>query len=418
MNRNTIIRLDREHIRRKDSFPFVIGDAKGSNIYDVNGKKYLDFMAGLYGCVSIGWKAKPVIDAITQQMNQFSFAPDRCPSEICSKLAREITKLTPSDLSVCLRATSGSEANDLVIKTVRASSDRTGFVAMRDAYHGQTIGSLSLGDKDSVKSRIGPLMPGVLRVNFPYCYRCKNFDLCSLQCLNSVSDVLAKRKIAALILEPVQGVGAIVPPKKYMKELRRICTENKVYLIYDEVITGFGRLGEMFATDFFNVKPDLMVLGKGLSSGYAPISSVVVSKKMSKELGGSGNTTTFGWNPVCAAAAYANIKFLIKNKLPQKAKKNGKWFKKRLEEFNDNKFVGEIRGEGLFFGIELVKNKLTKDPSEVVASNVYKESLKKGLFLATDGRFENTLMITPPLIITKSELDKGASIIEEILKDC
>jgi len=416
MERKKIITLDRAHIRRKESFPFVMGDANGSFIYDVNGKQYLDFMAGLYGCVAVGWKEKSVVSAMSEQMNQFNFAPDRCPSEICSKLAKAITTLTPNNLSVCLRATSGSEANDLVIKAVRASSTKSGFVAMRDAYHGQTIGSLSLGDKNSVKDRIGPLMPGVKRVEFPYCYRCKWSTNCSMQCLNQVSYVLEKGKSAALILEPVQGVGAVVPPKQYMKQLRSICSENNVYLVFDEVITGFGRMGELFATNFFNVKPDLMVLGKGLSSGYAPISSVVVSKKVSKDLGGSGNTTTFGWNPICAAAAYSNIKFLVKNKLPQKAKKSGKFFKKRIAEIIENKYVGEIRGEGLIFGIELVKNKLTKKPSADIANKIYSECLKKGLFLATDGRFENTLMITPPLIITKDELDKGISIIEDVLK--
>lgn len=276
MKEEEIIKLDKKYIQRKKFMPFVIKSTEGCTIKDVKGKEYLDFLGGYYGTVTIGWNRKEVLNAMKKQMRYTNFAPEYCPSEACSKLAKELIKLTDKHFRKCLRATSGSEAVDLAIKSAKASSGKKRIITSHNSYHGQTIAGIALGGHRDIQGKIKPVLPKIVKVPFPNSEYCRKNKISTEEAINQFEKTVKKKEdIAAALFEPILGEGIIVPPKNYFKKIENICKENSIQLIFDEVITGFGRTGEPFAYQTFKVKPDILILGKGLSSGYAPIATTL-----------------------------------------------------------------------------------------------------------------------------------------------
>ncbi len=403
-----IIELDKKHIFRQPFRPFIIDSAKGSIISDAYGKKYIDLVGGLYGAVAVGWQRKEVISAMAAQMKKLSFAPEKTPSEACSRLAEELSGILDCKLTKFLRAVSGSEAADLAIKAARSYTGKKTIISTLNAYHGQTYGGVSFESDKRYDAKYGPLVPKILKIPFPYEYR----GVTAEQSLGAIKKAMReKNDVGAIIMEPVQGSGAISSSREYFKELREVCDGKGVLLIFDEVITGFGRLGSKFAYQHYGIVPDIVILGKAISSGYAPIATTAMDEDIASKFDAYGNISTFGWNPICAAAASANLGVIIKERLWLEAKRNGKYFLARARERLNHDIVGEIRGTGLFIGIELVKDNASMTPDPDLARSALRRCIENGVYISKGGPLNNTLIITPPLVIDKRQIDRSIEII-------
>ena len=409
-----ILALDKKYLLRKQIPPFIISGAKNSKVFDVYGKEYIDFMGGLYGTNSVGWNRKEILDAMREQMKKLVFSHEKAPSETSSLLAFKLSKLISKNIK-CLRACTGSEAVDLALKAARLYSKKKTIIAAEYCFHGQTYGGLSL-EKASKETELSPLLPGIVKTRFPYPYR-EGVSESATNALNSIEKLLRNNSdIGSIILEPIQGTGAITPPDDYLRQVQKLCEQYSVLFILDEVITGFGRTGKLFAHQTFGVKPDILILGKSLSSGYSPIAATVLSDEVAEKFDPCANTSTFGWNPLSATAAISNIEIITKEKLWKKAKKSNALVLKHGKKLVENPNCGEIRGKGLFLGIELVKNKQSKEPCPELAQSVLVGCNNAGVHLAVSGRDKNVLIITPPLVISEEEIKQGLDVISNAIE--
>jgi 4-aminobutyrate aminotransferase len=404
--------------------PIAACKAKGAIVEDVDGNTYIDFTSGV-GVVNTGHCHPKVVKAITAQTKELMhFAGTDYYYTAQNELAEILTKLTPGKFAKKVFFTnSGTEANECAIKLTKWKSKRSRFISFIRAFHGRTMGSLSLtGSKIKHRERYFPMMDGVTHIPFAYCYRCAykmEYPECDLWCAKILEEVyfdsiVPPSEVAAMFIEPVQGEGGyIVPPPKFHKEIRRITKKHKIPLVDDEVQAGFGRTGKWFAIEHFGIEPDIVCLAKGMASGM-PIGACVFDAKLDFGVSGA-HSNTYGGNLVACAASLATIDVLKNEKLNARSEKMGKLMSKRLNEMMDKySLIGDVRGLGMMQAVELVKSRKTKKPAISEVDKIIEFSYKHGLVMLPCGT--SGIRFIPPLVIKERELNEGLDILESAFK--
>ena len=416
----------------------------GIYLFDKNGKKYLDGSGG--PCVvNIGHGVKEIIQAIKDQLDKVCFPfGGHFSSESQIELAQRVIGLSPKGMVKAYFLSGGSEAMETAIKVVRqyhvekGDLSRTIFITRWKSYHGATLGSLALSGHTKRREDYLPYLLDFPHIHPPYCYRCdwgKSYPDCALTCAYELERVVQKygpNHIAAFIAEPVIGnsAGAVVPPKEYFPIIRSICNRYGILLVADEIITGFGRTGRNFGVDHWDISPDVMIMGKGISSGYMPLAGVVISENIWDVFERSKRSSfftgyTFSGHPLACSAGVAVLKYMEEKNLVERSRKLGDYLLEKAKKLEHLDCVGEVRGLGLFVGIEFVRNKETKDPFERdhhFIEKITSECFKKGLILmggsgGANGKDGDHIVIAPPFIISEAEIDQIIQILENsILK--
>ncbi|MEM4058573.1 MAG: aspartate aminotransferase family protein [Thermoplasmata archaeon] len=413
--------------------PLIITRAYDSYFEDSNGKKYLDFSSQLM-CSNLGHGNKRIKNAIMEQMDKFEYIQPGYVSEIRAKVALELKKVLPSNLVKYFFGTSGTDANEAAIKTIRmlfSKERKIKIISNYNSYHGATMGSITLtGDFRRIAVDTVYSSNNVLHIPGPYCYRCPfnlKYPECDLACANYMEYVIKNEgNVGAVYIEPVTGTnGVIVPPDGYMQRVRKITEENDVLLVTDEVMSGWGRTGKWFAVDNWAIKPDILTTAKGITGAYLPLSLMATNKRVSDFFEDSyfAHGLTYEAHPLPLAASYAAIQEYHDRKLIENAYNLGPSLKKRLEEIkNSHVSVGDVRSIGLFAALEIVKDQNKKTPFNtyeekmngvpLMIDKVAKAALEKGVYLST---WVKHFIIAPPLIINEEELQKGLDVIDESL---
>jgi len=403
----------------------IVKKAEGLYVESTDGKRYMDFSSGL-ATTNIGHRPPLVIEYVKKQLDEIihSGCIFRYESEII--FAEKLKEVLPKGLEMFFFSNSGAEAVEGAIKLARFYTKRQGIIAYTGAFHGRTLGALSLTTSTAkYRKDYHPLLPSIFRAPYPYCYRCflgHSRDTCSLDCFEYLKRLLRHEinpdEAAAVIIEPVLGEGGYaVPPKEYLVELRKLCSKHGIMLIFDEVQTGFGRTGKWFGSEHFNITPDIMTIAKGIASGF-PLSAVVSTKEIMSKWSPSAHGTTFGGNPVSCAAGIATIETIQKNELLKNAEDVGRYSLARLKDMQKKySVIGDVRGLGFMIGIEFVKHvpsgsKTGKDgsPNTDFCKKVCKRCEKNGLILIECGIDKNIIRFMPPLITTKKQMEKALEI--------
>lgn len=414
-----------------DDFPIFWEHASGSNVIDVDGNRYIDLSAA-FGVASVGHSNPRMVEAIRQQAERLIHGMgDVHPAAPKVELARKLAQITPGALQQTILSSSGSEAVESALKTARMHTQKPGVLAFEGAYHGLTYGALAATSRQHFR---GPFRDQlgipVTRVPYPYCYRCPwglRYPDCGVACLEETRKALdrAEGEIGTAIIEPILGRGGVVvPPPEFLPGLRRLTRERDILLIADEVFTGFGRSGRWFAVDHGQVAPDLMCLGKSMAGGM-PISACIGTPEVMASWGPSTgeaiHTSTFLGHPLGCAAALASIREIEKRNLVERSAELGGYFKARLLELQArHPQIGDVRGEGLMLGIELIHpdiGKEGKEPNAELAKSILVRGLKKGLILLTAGDYGNVLSFTPPLVIEREQIDYTIEVLDRLLSE-
>ncbi|WP_019241611.1 MULTISPECIES: aspartate aminotransferase family protein [Bacillus] len=405
----------------------VAEKAEGAWITDIEGNRYLDAMAGLW-CVNVGYGRTELADAAYEQLKEMAYFPLSQSHIPAIKLAEKLNKLL-NDEYVIFFSNSGSEANEAAIKIARQYHQQNGqhnrykIISRYRAYHGSTIGTLAATGQAQRKYKYEPLAPGFVHIAPPDSYRDENngHDPEDLQSVKEIDKVMTwelSETVAAMIMEPIiTGGGVLIPPEGYMKAAKKVCEKHGALLIVDEVICGFGRTGKAFGFMHEDVKPDIITMAKGITSAYLPLSATAVKKEIYEAFKGTEeydyfrHVNTFGGNPAACALALKNLKIMEEEQLFERSKQLGKAVVRDLANLlYDHPFVGDVRGRGLLIGIELVGDKRTKTPLDVVLVNeVIAICKQKGVIIGKNGAtvagYNNVLTLSPPLSITQDELD-------------
>ena len=388
----------------------------GMTVTDIDRNTYIDFAAGV--CVAnCGHNHPKVKEAMQMQLNKMINCHDFV-TQAKVELVEKLKEIAPGDLHGVQLYCSGAEAVEYGLRTAKAVTGRSEFMTFYRDFHGKTPYAKSLGNIDRVN---GPRIQGFYRVPYASCYRCSfkmKYPECNIYCADFIRESIREQstgEIAAIVIEPVQGFsGSVVPPRGYLKKIRQICDEYGILMMTDEVASSFGRTGKMFACDHDGIAPDIMTVGKGFGNGAA-ISGVLYKKDFVECMKKTSSSTTHGGNPLACAAALASIKVIQEEGLVENSAKVGAVMLKRMMKMKDeHKIIGDVRGVGLFLGIELVKDKTGKEPFVQAGHMVFKKAFEKGV--AWIPANEN-LRITPPLIITEEVALKGLDIIDEAIYD-
>lgn len=404
-------------------YPLVAAKAQGAMVEDPDGNLFLDFAAGI-AVVSTGHCHPQVVQAIRDQAGRLiHMSGTDFYYESLVSLAEKLARLVPGDFPKRVHfCNSGTEAIEATIKMTRYHTGRSEFIAFTGAFHGRTMGSLALtASKSRQKQGFFPMMPGAHHVPYPDCYRCaygKTPDSCALECVQFIEKELFRTELppedcAAIFLEPIQGEGGyIVPPRKFFEALRAIADDYSILIVFDEVQSGMGRTGKMFACEHFDAIPDVICLAKGIASGLPLGATIARAELMTWQAG--AHASTFGGNPVAVAAALTTIE-LLETGLIENAADVGDYLLNRLRRLPQQfPNVGDVRGLGLMIGIELVKDRATKERAPALRDEVVQLCFERGLLLLGCG--PNTIRICPPLIVTKEQADFAADTIESCLK--
>lgn len=406
-------------------YPLVVESGKGCIVKDVDGNEYIDFNSGL-ACLNVGHNHPKVIESIKKQCDRFLHYSntDFYYSEVVS-LAERLAEVTPGSFEKkAFFGNSGTEAIEAAIKLAKWHTRKQLFIGFINAFHGRTIGSLSLtASKPTQRRYFFPLMPGVNHVPYPYCYRCpfkQTYPECHYWCVDYIEEFVLQKHAppedtAAIVFEPVQGEGGyIIPPPEYFQRLKKLADKYGILLIDDEVQSGIGRTGKWFAIEHWNVEPDILCSAKALASGL-PLGATVAKTKIMDWVGGS-HASTFGGNPLSCAAAIAVMDVIKEERLLENATKQGTYILKRLGELKDNsEIIGDVRGKGLMIGVEFVEDKDSKRSAPKKANEIMLRTWKRGVAVITCGI--STLRIAPPLNITRELIDSGMEIIEDVVKE-
>ncbi|MBC7189631.1 aminotransferase class III-fold pyridoxal phosphate-dependent enzyme [Candidatus Aerophobetes bacterium] len=423
---------------------WMITRGEGIYLFDSNGKRYIDGAGGI-GVVNIGHSVPEVIEAMKEQAEKICFVYNaQFITEPAAKLAEKIISLSPPGFSRVFIGSGGSEAIETAIKIARqyhlekGKSSKYKVIARWPGYHGNTIAALSLSGRPAWRENFVPLLINFPHIPAPYCYRCyfgKNYPECGLECafeLERKIKLEGRDSVSAFISEPVIGTTApgVSPPPEYYRIIRKICDRYDILMIVDEVITGFGRTGEKFAINHWKITPDIIVTGKGISSGYAPVSATVVHEKIWQAFAkGSGKFPhgfTYTEHPLSCATALAVQRYIEKNNLIERCAKIGSVLLEKLSALKSFSIVGDVRGKGLLIGIEFVKDKEKKTPfpSEMrVQERIVEMCFKKGLVLVPGittnikGMPGDQVQISPPYIIDEKIVDEMRDILEESIRE-
>jgi adenosylmethionine-8-amino-7-oxononanoate aminotransferase len=416
--------------------PLIMAKADGVHYWDVHGKRYLDALSGIY-VVSVGHNNRRVIEAIRRQLDTLTFSPVmHGTNPVAVQLANLLAELAPDDLSTVKFQCGGSEVTEAAIKLARQYHKLTGspgkykIIGRYLAWHGSTLGALSASGLKSRKTVNEPLAPGFLHVFPPTCYRCpfgKSYPECGITCatiINDVIDMEDSATVAAIIVEPIGHTGGIIdPPEEYLPILRDICTKQNILLIFDEIITGIGRTGNMFAAETFGVTPDVLCIAKGLAGGYAPLSAMICRQSIADafwgpiaENPGFVEGHTFEGNPISCAAGLAVLGEIIERDLCANARRQGERLRAGFQRLaQKHGVIGDIRGKGLFQGIEFVRDPATKERFSAETAfgvRVGRQALDNGLLCRFDPHW---LAFGPPLITTGEQIDEMVAILDRCI---
>lgn len=411
----------------------IFTEGKGCRITDTEGKTYLDFFS-CFQCNDVGWGRQELANVAHEQMAKLHLSPQNEPTLPKIKLAKKLAEITPGSLSRVYFLTGGSNAVETALKMVKKYQRILGFpnrfkLIGECTFHGMTYGSMSTGWRKGFFTweDYEPLVPGMLFISPPYCSICElglTYPSCDLACAKQVEAIILRENpdtIAGFISTPIV-LYAYFPPKEYWPMIRAICDKYGIPLIFDEVQSAFGRWGKMFACDYYDVVPDIMCLAKGITSGYMPLGATIVTKEFAQKFEGGPKEKlvhgfTYEGHPVSCAVALKHIEIMEREKLVENSTAMGKYLYEQVQSFHRHKIVGEIRGGlGLVCAIDLVKDKKTKEEFGPQENQTIIRLLKKKLMaLGLFGVFMNPIMIEPPLIITKSEIDEIVSGFDRVI---
>ncbi len=414
--------------------PRMIVSAEGCSFRDSEGNSFLDFSSQLM-CSNLGHGNRNVIEAIVSQARSLPYAAPEFTTEARVRLSRKLLEVMPAGLRKFFFGTSGTEANEAAVKIARMFFRKQGkfkIITRYDSYHGSTTGSIALtGDHRRYSAELPGHATGIVRAPDPYCYRCPlglRFPDCGIACADYI-DYMFKHEgnVAAVMLEPVTGTnGVIVPPDGYMQRVARIAKENDALLIADEVMSGWGRTGEWFAVNKWGVVPDIITTAKGITGAYIPLSLTATNAEIADyfEENVFWHGHTYEAHPLTLLPAVAAIEEYQKKGLIERSREMGKYVGERLGEIMEGHVsVGDVRGMGLFWAVELVKDRETREPfntredklngKTTMAGRVAQEMMKKGVFINS---WVTHLIVAPPLIVTKEEIDRGMDALDSALE--
>jgi adenosylmethionine-8-amino-7-oxononanoate aminotransferase len=413
--------------------PLVMARAEGVFYWDVSGKRYLDAISGIY-VAAVGHNNRRVIEAIRDQLDVLHFSPPmHGTNPLAVQLANLLAELAPGDLSVVKFQTGGAEVTEAAIKLARQYHKLTGrpgkykIIGRYHSWHGSTLGALSASGLKSRKTVNEPMAPGFLHVFPPTCYRCpfgKAYPECGITCATIVEQVIELEDpatVAAVIVEPIGHTGGIIdPPDEYLPILREVCDRHNVLLIFDEIITGMGRTGRLFAAETFGVVPDILCIAKGLSGGYAPLSAMICRRPIAEAFWGPIESNpgfveghTFEGNPISCAAGIAVLREILERDLCAQARAHGALLRRGFEELAEKyNVIGDIRGKGLLQGIELVQDRATRQrfpDALALGVKIGRRALELGLLCRFDPHW---IAFGPPLSVTADQLQEMLQLLD------
>lgn len=418
--------------------PWVLERAEGALLYDTEGREYLDAMAGGVFAVLAGYGREEIARAMYEQAVKLNYtSPASVTSKVTVELARKLAELAPGGLEASFFCSSGSEAVEAAIKLARQYHEANGegrrykVISLRRAYHGATVGALSATGWSphfhAFRRAVDPVVPAAGYANAmpPYCYHCElglSHPSCKLACATTIEQAILgsdPEMVSCVILEPVLGTGGcIVPPPGYLAKVRQICDRYGVLLIADEVVCGFGRTGRWFGVDHFDVIPDIVVVAKGLTSGYAPMAAAIARRSIADKIPIFFDLHTYGGHPISAAAALANIAIIEREGLVENSASVGAYMLQLLQGLRRHATVGDVRGLGLFMAVELRDPVRHEDfaPELHVADQVTAATMQMGVF-GPRPIGGSTLVFGPPLIFTKAQAERCVDVLDGALSN-
>jgi len=408
--------------------PTAWESGKGATLKDVDGNTYVDFMAGI-SVLNVGHSNPQVVEAVKRQLDKLTHALD-IPTPERIRLIEKLVEIAPAGLKgnskVLFGGPSGSDAVEGALKVAKFNTKHHAILAFHGAYHGMTSGALSVTSKRSFRTGNLPLLPDIHFAPYAYCYRCafgKEYPECDMQCTRYIEYLFKDPESgltdpAAIIVEPIQGEGGfITPPDGYLKELRRICDENKILLIVDEIQSGFGRAGKMFACEYEGITPDVMPIAKAVGGIGIPLAGCVIKKSLDTWEPGA-HLGTFRGNVLACVAGYEAIDFTLRKGLVERSAREGIHMIKRLKDLQqETKTIGEVRGKGLMVAAEFVEDKHTKKPAVELVKKIQLRCLERGVLVWKAGHWPNVIRFLPPLVITREHIDKGLDVFSEVVKE-
>ena len=398
--------------------PVVIERGHGATLTDVDGNTFIDFTGGV-GCLNVGHSHPRVVEAAQEQLERFSHTDFTIvPYEVYVRLAERLCELAPIDDAKAAFFNAGAEAVENAVKFARAYTKRPAVIAFEGGFHGRTLLSLSLTSKTHpYKAGLGPFAPEVYRVPFPNDYRGPSADAALEALERALVTQVAAETVAAIVIEPVQGEGGfVVAPQEFVEGVRRLCDEHGIVMVVDEVQTGFGRTGKLFAIEHYDVEPDLITVAKSIAMGL-PLSGVIGKAEIMDAPGDSAIGGTYVGNPVAQAAALAVLDVIGEEDLCARASVLGDTMRGRMESWQSRfPAVGDVRGLGAMLAIELVSDPETKEPDAEVATAVVEEASRSGLLLLKSGIYSNCIRVLAPLTLSDAELDEALAVWEQALE--
>jgi acetylornithine/LysW-gamma-L-lysine aminotransferase len=391
LNEKTIIEFEDSHMAQVyQKFNLVIEKGSGATLWDINGKRYIDCMGG-YGVSVVGHCHPRVVEAIRKQVGKLITCHGSLYNETRVELLERLVKISPRGLDKIYLCNSGAEAIECAIKLARKHTGKTEIIAFTGSYHGKTLGALSATWNPKYREPFEPLVPGFKFVPFGK--------------IDKVEQAISE-KTAAILIEPIQGEGGVhVPPNGFLEALRKLCNEREILLIFDEVQTGLGRTGKMWASEHWGVTPDVMCVAKGIAGGI-PMGATIATADIMSSLKIGDHTSTFGGNPLACAAASATIDVILEEKLAERAAITGEYFKKQLSQLQEqSKIIREVRGLGLMLGMEL----------RFDVQDILLKAINQGVILLYAGK--TVLRFLPPLVIEKSQIDTVINVLKNIISD-
>ncbi len=429
--------LDFQQMKRFVDDPLVMARAEGIWYWDVNGKRYLDGISGIF-TVNVGHANPRVLAALHQQLDRICFAPPLHATNVPAvELASLVAQITPGDLNTVKLLSGGSEATEVAMKLARQYHRQTGnplkykVVSLYRGYHGATLGALSATGLPRRKAIFEPTLSGFVKVMPPSCYACPfglRYPSCNITCVDQIERTIqmeGPETVAAVIVEPISNTGGITtPPAEYLPRLREICDRHNVLLIFDEIITGYGRTGQMFAAQTFGVLPDVICMGKGMGSGYGPLAAVAIRDHVAAAFWGEdadnvefSHGHTFGGNPLSSAAGVAAIREILDRDLCANARRIGDHLRSRVQELAPLNLIADVRGKGLLIGLGLAHdaaNGVPFAPELRFGQRVAQRALARGLILRAD---PDWIALAPPLVTTREEADILFDMLAESLQE-
>jgi adenosylmethionine-8-amino-7-oxononanoate aminotransferase len=416
----------------------VVEKGSGTTVTDAAGNTYLDAYSGLWN-VNVGYGREEIAKAVYEQMTALPYYPHTQVNVPAAKLAARLAEVLPGDLTHVYFSNSGSEANETALKIARQyarqrfpGQNRYKVIARYQGYHGWTFGAMSATGQVKRREKFEPLTPGFYHVDPPYCYRCPlrlSYPSCEVSCVSEIEEVIVREgpeTVAAVIAEPIIGGGGVIVPRdEYLPRLREICDRYDVLLILDEVITGFGRTGRMFAAEHWGIKPDIMTMAKGVTSGYLPLGACAVTPEVFDAFKGEpgearefSQVVTYGGHPVCCAAALANLDILIRERLWENAARVGGHLLDGLRGIASS-FVGNVRGKGLMAAVELKEESggfLDAARTAQVVAGIREAGVIVGKMSHVMAGPESILFLSPPLVLTMEEADRIVDAVDQGLR--